>query len=88
MTEVTVNGKQFRKRLQHLNMLVDFERVVLFRPLGCFICWGHKLKVVCLSTKLNHKKMGTLQFYIPGFQNDPSYPKQKEFLKSTEGNLK
>ena len=42
----------------------------------------------CLETKLNHKKMGTLQFYIPGFQNNPSYPKQKEFLKFTEGNLK
>ena len=36
----------------------------------------------------NNKKMGTLQFHIPGFQNDPSYPKQKEFLKSYEGNLK
>ena len=32
--------------------------------------------------------MGTLRFYIPGYRNDPSYPKQKEFLKSTEGNLK
>ena len=42
----------------------------------------------CLETKLIHDKMGTLQFYIPGYQNDPSYPKQKEFLKSTEGNLK
>ena len=31
--------------------------------------------------------MGTLQFYIPGFQNDPSYPNQKEFLKSTGGKL-
>ena len=33
----------------------------------------------------NNKKMGTLQFHIPGFQNDPSYPKQKEFLKFYEG---
>ena len=32
--------------------------------------------------------MGTLQFYISDFQNDPSYSKQKEFLKSYEGNLK
>ena len=32
--------------------------------------------------------MGILQFHIPGFQNDPSYPKQKEFLKFCEGNLK
>ena len=39
----------------------------------------------CLEKNLNHKKMGTLQFYTPGFQNDPSYPKQEEFLKSTEG---
>ena len=29
--------------------------------------------------------MGPLQFCIQCFQNDPSYPKQKEFLKSTEG---
>ena len=42
----------------------------------------------CQETKLKHKRMGTLQFYIPGFQNDPSFPKQKEFLKSTQGNLK
>ena len=42
----------------------------------------------CLETKLNLEKMGTLQFYIPGFQNDPGYPKEKEFLKSTKGNLK
>ena len=41
-----------------------------------------------LDTNLNHKKMGTLQFYIPGFQNDPSYTKQKEFLKSNEVTLK
>ena len=41
-----------------------------------------------LETKLNHKKMGTLQFYIPGVQDDPSYPKQREFSKSYEGNLK
>ena len=39
----------------------------------------------CLETKLKHNEMGTLQFYIQGYQNDPSYPKQKEFLKSTEG---
>ena len=38
--------------------------------------------------KIESLKKGNLQFYIPGFQNDPSYPKQKEFLKSTEGNLK
>ena len=25
--------------------------------------------------------MGTLQFYIPGFKNDPSYPKQKELFQ-------
>ena len=42
----------------------------------------------CLGTKMKHKRMGPLQFYIPGFQNDPNYQKQKEFLKSTEGNLK
>ena len=36
----------------------------------------------------NNKKMGTLQFHIPGFQNDPNYPKQKEFLKSYKENLK
>ena len=36
----------------------------------------------------NIKKMGTLQFYISDFQNDPSYPKQKEFLKSYKGYLK
>ena len=41
-----------------------------------------------LGTKLKHIKMCTLQFYFPGFQNDPSYPKEKEFLKSTKGNLK
>ena len=40
------------------------------------------------AADLIHKKIGTLQFYIPGFQNDPSYPKQKEFLKSTQKNLK
>ena len=33
----------------------------------------------CLETKLKHKRMNNLQFYIPGFQNHPSYPKQKEF---------
>ena len=42
----------------------------------------------CLKTKLKHRKMSPLQVYIPGFQNHPSYPKQKEFLKSTKGNLK
>ena len=30
---------------------------------------------------VKQKKMSTLQLHIPGFQNDPSYPKQKEFLK-------
>ena len=44
-------------------------------------CLSHNLE-----TNLNHKKMGTLQFYIPGFQNVPSYPKQKDFLKCTEVN--
>ena len=29
------------------------------------------------ETKLKHKGMGPLQFYLPGVQNDPSYPKQK-----------
>ena len=42
----------------------------------------------CLAAKLKHEKMGTLQFYIPGFQNNPNYPKQNESLKSTKGNLK
>ena len=35
-----------------------------------------------------NKKMGTLQLHNPGFQNDPSYPKQKDFFKSYEGKLK
>ena len=41
----------------------------------------------CLETKLKHNEMGTLQLYILGYQNDPSYPKQKEILKYYEGNL-
>ena len=36
----------------------------------------------------NIKKIGTLQLYIPDFQNDPGYLKQKDFLKSYEGHLK
>ena len=42
----------------------------------------------CFFQVVNSKKMGTLQFYIPCFKNDPSYPKQKEFSKSTKRNLK
>ena len=41
-----------------------------------------------LEIKIIHRRISTLQFYIQGFQNQPSYPKQKEFLKSNEGNLK
>ena len=32
--------------------------------------------------------MGTLQFHIQGFPNDPRYQNQKEFLKFCEENLK
>ena len=42
----------------------------------------------CLFQVVKQQKMGTLQFHIPDFQNDPTYPNQKEFLKFCEGNLK
>ena len=42
----------------------------------------------CFEINIIHKRISTLQFYIPGFQNNPGYPKQKEFLKSNEGNLR
>ena len=52
-------------------------------PNDCFACVSH-----CLEKSKITKKMGPFQFYIPDVQNYPSYPKQKEFLKSNEGNLK
>ena len=42
----------------------------------------------CFFRSLNTKRNSRFQFYIPGIQNHLSYPKQKEFLKSYEGNLK
>ena len=51
--------------------------------------WSSLRIAHCLQTKLKHRKISPLQFYIPGFQNHPSYPQQKaEFLKSYDGNLK
>ena len=42
----------------------------------------------CLEKSIIPKRMGLFQFYISDLQNYPSYPNQKEFLKSNEGNLK
>ena len=42
----------------------------------------------CPEKSIIPKKMGPFQFYIQDLQNYPSYPNQKEFLKSNEGNLK
>ena len=42
----------------------------------------------CFFRSLNTKRNSRFQFYIPGLINHPSYPKQKDFLKSYEGNLK
>ena len=64
---------------------ISFEYI---KKMGNFPILLRMAQPHCLETKLKHNKMGALQFYIPGFQTDPSYPKQKEFLESTEGNLK
>ena len=53
-----------------------------------FVSWCLLHGPLCLKRNIIHKRMNTLQFYIPGFQNHPSYPNQKEFLKSNKGNLK
>ena len=41
----------------------------------------------CLETKLKHKRMGPLQFYISAFQNDPSYQKTKRIFEIHRGIL-
>ena len=69
-------------RAKNIKFLIGF-RIICNRPRISLQANSH-----CLETTLKPNEMGTLQFYIPGYQNDPSYPKQKEFLKSTEGNLK
>ena len=35
-----------------------------------------------------NKIIALFQFHTPGLRNHPSYPKQEEFLKYHEGNLK
>ena len=42
----------------------------------------------CFFRTSNTKRNSQFQFYIPVLQNLPIYTKQKEFLKSYEGNLK
>ena len=41
----------------------------------------------CLETKLNHKKMGTLKFYIPGFQKGSQLSKRKRIFEIHQGKL-
>ena len=52
------------------------------------IIYGYTVHTAQQQKQKKHEKMGTLKFYIPGFQNDPIYPKQKEILKFCEENLK
>jgi hypothetical protein len=42
----------------------------------------------CYFTRLNLKKMGSLQLCLPAFIGTHWHPKQKEFLKSCEGFVK
>ena len=65
------------------NIQEKFDLKVVLRTWDVKICETH-----CLEKTITPKRMGLFQFYIPDLTNYPSYPNQKEFLKSNQGNLK
>ena len=56
MTEATANGKQFGKRFAIFEHDSGFQKSCIVSTTKCFTYWGHNSEVVCLFTKVNHKK--------------------------------